>query len=385
MSQHAAVTLGSVLSRSNERTSPLPDESYKEITVKLWGKGVVLRRVVDGGEIVGQKRFVARAGQAILSRIDARNGAMGIVPPELDGALVTNDFPLFNIDEKRLDPSYFNWLSKTQNFVNLCIAASEGTTNRVRLQETRFVDLKIPLPPLAEQRRIVARIEQVAPKVAQARALREGASRAAAEFETALFNHIIRRGGFSSKKLGELVEKRTGVAYRAADFSQAGDVPVVKLQDIQTMAPRVFLTNPEDYTNVWLEKGDIVLAKTSFSTGAMCAWDGPRSVLNQNAVRLRASPEIMQPYLFAWLKQHISRYLKGHLADPNFYPYIREADLVEWDVPLPSLDEQAAIVREMAAMIERLARVTVLQNRVLRAVDAIVPAFVAAATVPRSD
>lgn len=46
-----------------------------------------------------------------------------------------------------------DWLTKTRDFVDLCLRASEGTTNRVRLKEDRFLALEIPLPPLAGQRR----------------------------------------------------------------------------------------------------------------------------------------------------------------------------------------------------------------------------------------
>src|SRR5438105_442708 len=92
------IRLGDVLRRGGKIVTAQPDVQYLEITVRLWGKGVVQRSRVAGAEIAGSKRFVAKAGQFILSRIDARNGAAGVVPVELDGALVTNDFPLFDVD-----------------------------------------------------------------------------------------------------------------------------------------------------------------------------------------------------------------------------------------------------------------------------------------------
>jgi len=170
------VALGEVLRRSDEQLTLSLTEMYREVTVKLWGKGVTLRRLASGSQIAGSRRFVARQGQFILSRIDARNGACGVVPPDLDGAVVSNDFPTFNADPGRIDSAYLGWLGKTASFVDLCRAASEGTTNRVRLQEDRFLKLTIPLPPLAEQRRIVARIEELAAKIEEARRLRAGAS-----------------------------------------------------------------------------------------------------------------------------------------------------------------------------------------------------------------
>jgi type I restriction enzyme S subunit len=101
---------------------------------------------------------------------------MGIVPPCLDGALVSSDFPLFNLDPQSIEPSFLGWLCRTRDFVELCMRASEGTTNRVRLKGKRFLALEIPLPPLEEQRRIVARIEELAAQIAEARSLRHQAT-----------------------------------------------------------------------------------------------------------------------------------------------------------------------------------------------------------------
>ncbi len=120
--------------------------------------------------------MVARRGQFILSRIDARNGAFGIVPGELDGAIVTNDFPVFIVVENRLLPAYLGWICRTASFVEECKRASEGTTNRVRLQEDKFPAREIPLPPLAEQRRVVARIEELAARIHETCTLRHQAA-----------------------------------------------------------------------------------------------------------------------------------------------------------------------------------------------------------------
>jgi type I restriction enzyme S subunit len=159
------VPLGDLLAK-NERTLLLaPAEKYREVTIRLWGKGVVLRRLVAGAEIAAERRFRIAADQFIMSRIDARNGAMGVVPHELDGAVVTNDFPSFDANRGKLLPAFLGWLSKTPGFVDLCRAASEGTTNRVRLKEDRFLRMPIPLPGLDEQRQVVGRIDRLAARI----------------------------------------------------------------------------------------------------------------------------------------------------------------------------------------------------------------------------
>ncbi|MBN8714279.1 MAG: restriction endonuclease subunit S [Xanthomonadales bacterium] len=167
MRQSSYVALGELLARAEEPTVLTADGEYHEVTIRLWGKGVVSRGKVRGSDVTTTRRFV-RASQLILSKIDARNGAIGMVPPELDGAIVSNDFPSFTFsDLKRCDPAYMGWLVRSATFVELCKAASEGTTNRVRIKEDRFLAQEIPLPPLAEQQAIVAHLDALADKTRQ--------------------------------------------------------------------------------------------------------------------------------------------------------------------------------------------------------------------------
>lgn len=171
MSKWPLVPLGDVLTKSEDWVVLEPERQYNEVTIRLWGKGVVLRRQVIGAEIASSRRLRVRTNQFILSRIDARNGAIGLVPESLNGAVVSTDFPTFALNANRVIPPYLGWMSRTSTFVELCKQASEGTTNRVRLQEDRFLQREIPLPPLPEQRRIVARIESLAAKIEEAKSL----------------------------------------------------------------------------------------------------------------------------------------------------------------------------------------------------------------------
>jgi len=167
MRQWPKIALGDVLCRSSEPAVCMPDAVYDEVTIRLWGKGVISRGKVRGTDVTTPRRVV-RANQLILSKIDARNGAIGLVPQELDGAIVSNDFPSFEFaDSRQLDPAFMGWMVRSRHFVDLCKAASEGTTNRVRIKEDRFLAQQIVLPPLAEQQAIVSRLDTLADKVRQ--------------------------------------------------------------------------------------------------------------------------------------------------------------------------------------------------------------------------
>lgn len=164
------VALGELLRRAHESAVIDPTAEYHEVTIKLWGKGVISRGKVRGSDVVSVRRVV-RANQLILSKIDARNGAIGLVPPELDGAIVSNDFPSFEFrDPDQCDAAFMGWLVRSSPFVELCKAASEGTTNRVRIKEDRFLDQQIALPPLAAQQALVTRLDALAEKTRQVEA-----------------------------------------------------------------------------------------------------------------------------------------------------------------------------------------------------------------------
>jgi type I restriction enzyme S subunit len=171
------ISIDRFLTKSEAWVPVAPDGQYKQITARLWGKGLTLRGEVPGAAIAAPRQFCAKAGQFLISRIDARHGAFGIVPIELDGALVSNDFPCFDIDASRVLPHYFEWYSRTPEFVDLCRRASEGSTNRVRMKEDKFLKMTVPLPSIDEQRRIVRRLDIVAALVAERRRAIEAAER----------------------------------------------------------------------------------------------------------------------------------------------------------------------------------------------------------------
>jgi len=369
------VPLGQLLTKSNELVEIDPIQTYKEITVRLWGKGVVLRGEKAGSEIGTTKKFLAHKGQFIFSRIDARNGAFGLIPEELEGAVVSTDFPVHNTKEHLLLPKYLGWMSRVPSFIDACRSVSEGTTNRVRLKEEKFYKIEIPVPPLTEQRRIVAQIERLAGKVEEANRIRNQATSILKTLFTHSAKMYIEKVSGHSKPLKDVVDKGTGAAYKSADFSDVSGVPVIRLKEISTQKPSVFLTNPENYKNVWVLPGDLLLAKTSFSTGTMCLWNGPKSVLNQNAVMMRAKQPLTQRFLFYWLKCQINSLLAKQLADPNYYPYIREKDLFEWQIPIPPENEQNRIIQEIEKTEYKLNAIRALQAKTTVELNAMLPSI----------
>lgn len=147
--------IGDFLIKSRNIVNIEDSKEYNRVTVKINNNGVILRDTEKGVNIGTKKQYRANAGQFIISKIDARNGAFGIIPSELDNAIVTNDFPLFDVNTKKINPQFLLLITTTKVFIKFAQSCSSGTTNRQRMDIDMFLNQKIPLPKLEEQDKIV--------------------------------------------------------------------------------------------------------------------------------------------------------------------------------------------------------------------------------------
>ncbi|MBI2717201.1 MAG: restriction endonuclease subunit S [Rhizobiales bacterium] len=265
-----AVALGNLLQRSDEAAVLAPHAEYHEVTIKLWGKGVVSRGKVRGSDVVSVRRAV-RANQLILSKIDARNGAIGLVPPELDGAIVSNDFPSFDFrDVLQCDPAFMGWLVRSTPFVELCKAASEGTTNRVRIKEDRFLAKQIALPSHAEQKALVARLDALAGKTRQVEAHLDAVERDADHLLALRFRNAIASAPMRPMvEIAPLVRREQPVAldgsYPELGIRSFGKGTFHKppLSGAEVGTKRLYSIEPGDllFSNVFAWEGAIAIAQ----------------------------------------------------------------------------------------------------------------------------
>ncbi|MCC6958859.1 MAG: restriction endonuclease subunit S [Dehalococcoidia bacterium] len=381
------VPLGEVLIKSSETTQIDPERTYSEVTVRMWGNGVVLRRRAIGAEIAAERRAVVRARQFILSRIDARNGAFGVVPESLDGAVVSNDFPSFRGAEGRLDIAYLGWLSKTESFVELCRKASEGTTNRVRLKEELFLRMPIPLPPIVEQRRIVARVEAIAAKVEEAQRLR----RAAVEEARALTGSVLLelldpdRMGWPVVPLGEVAEVRAGVTLGRRLVGDTVALPYLRVANVQdgfldlTTVKSVAVL-PSEVDKWRLEPGDILVTEGGDwdKLGRGTVWGGEiEGCIHQNHIlRIRVPQSEFEPrFVSAALGSPIGKeYFRAASKQTTNLASINQRQLKAFPLPRPQIYEQRRILTALDLAIERAAALSMAQARAQRELDAVLPA-----------
>lgn len=212
--KYPMVRIGSFLSRNTDRINVQDDVLYKRITVKTNNGGVSLRDEVMGSSIGTKKQTVVKSGQFIVSKIDARNGAFGIIPKELDGAIVTQDFPTFNVDNSKVYTQFLVLVSTTPTFIEFAKSCSSGTTNRKRMNVEEFLDQMIPLPSIEIQKSLLTSYNQ---KQCQAQEYEAKAR----EIENSIEPYILNKLGFKGM---QTMKTKKREKYRFISFANFKDL-----------------------------------------------------------------------------------------------------------------------------------------------------------------
>ncbi|ALU87262.1 restriction modification system DNA specificity subunit [Herbaspirillum rubrisubalbicans M1] len=149
-------TLGTHLKEVIRPVSLDPTQNYRLVTVRRSRGGVDERCKLPGAEIKTPTQFYVHEGDFLISKRQIVHGACGIVPPELDGAIVSNEYAVLNTYGD-LDPRFLRYLSETTYFQQTCFHSSIGVhIEKMLFRLDKWLKWPINLPPLGEQLRIVA-------------------------------------------------------------------------------------------------------------------------------------------------------------------------------------------------------------------------------------
>lgn len=160
--------LGDILIRRLEQVNPSQQPDQEFLTLTLSQDGTLSPREAGKGNnppswhgvyfTNGSRWYKAHAGDIILSQIDLWKGCISVVPPEYNGAIVTQEFPIYCVDTTYLDPNYLALLLRSEYFQKAIRAITTGHSNRRRTQSEDFEKLKVFLPEYSIQQAIVSKV-----------------------------------------------------------------------------------------------------------------------------------------------------------------------------------------------------------------------------------
>ncbi|MEK4242970.1 hypothetical protein NYE39_13330 [Janibacter sp. FSL W8-0316] len=154
--------VGDVAAQSKDVVTVELDQTYKTLGVLNRGRGIFERTPTRGAETKYPRFTRVRPGQLVYSKLFGWEGSIAVIQDGLEGFVVSPEFPVFDLSHK-VDPSYVGHVVAWDGFVSQMASATTGLgQRRQRVNVSDFLDLRMPLPPIDEQRSIAAHLDGVA-------------------------------------------------------------------------------------------------------------------------------------------------------------------------------------------------------------------------------
>ncbi|HML39857.1 MAG TPA: restriction endonuclease subunit S [Bellilinea sp.] len=347
-------------------------EEYQLVTVQLHARGIRERSRLFGSEIKTKKQQRVKAGDLLVAEIDAKVGGYGIVPPELDGAIVSGHYFLYEIDQSQIVPEYLGYYVKTgypeqdlQQFV-------KGSVNYAAIRSQHFFELEIPLPPLEDQRRIVEKVTGILGRCGEIKVLQDHIEQLSQDLILNLHMQASEKDPVLLRDILEHYEERIPI-------SSGVDYPQVGLKAYgQGMFHRESVIGGETtykYFN-YVYEGALVLSQVK-------GWEGALAVCPPQLVGHYASPEYRTfrckpgsvvpeylAFLFAtpWFYSQLTVFAKGIGGRRN---RIHPEQFLSLSIPMPIYEKQVKLLQ----IFQKIEMVKSNQRLIVPAFEAFAPSI----------
>lgn len=347
-----------------ERPIVLQDEEeYQLVTVRRGFGGVDSRGSFLGKNVLVKNYFIVKTGDFIISKRQIAHGACGIVPPELDGAVVSNEYNVF-LPQDGTNIQMFNLMMQLPHYKRLFYLMSDGVHIEKLLFKTQdWMKRTLAMPLLKEQKKIAEilatqdkAIELQARKIEELKRFKKGC----------LEKMFPRKGqkvpekrfpGFTDdweqRKLGGVTTSYSGgTPTVGVKEYYDGQIPFIRSAEINSESTELFIS--EKGLNVssarLVSKGDILYALYGATSGEVgrARLEG---AINQAILAIKPMDNYDAEYLSQWLRKSkqniVETYLQGGQGN------LSGAIVKELIVDFPSYNEQQ-IIGQYFANLHRL-------------------------------
>jgi type I restriction enzyme S subunit len=295
--------------------------------------------------------------------------------PNFDGHCSTEIFPLKPRPELSRDYLLF-WLLADQTCERINATCTGARMPRAQMNDV--LGFQIPLPPLPEQRRIVAVLDEAFAGLATAKANAEtNLQNARALFESHLQAVFSQKGeGWVEAKLGDVCGFQNGFAFKSNSFKEAGE-PILRIsniQDGQFDSRRLVFFDPKDYREnldrYKVVKGDLLIAMSGGTTGKV-GFNTESTVfyLNQRVGKFEPGKDLNKYYLYHFLSTKVEENLR--ISAGSAQPNLSTEQIKGFVLPLPNIGEQEKIVNELEALSNQATRLAAIYQQKLAALEAL--------------
>jgi type I restriction enzyme S subunit len=310
-------------------------------------KYIAAVKIIANREAPSRARQIISAYDVIVSTVRPNLNAVAIVPEDLDGEICSTDFCILRAKKELLDPKFiFAWV-RHPNFIKALVRLEKG----IGYPAVRDKDIKqtsIPLPPLSEQKRIVA----ILGKADEICRLRKQANEKGKKFLQSVFFELFGNPdptrndrGWEIVKLEDFLEVGTGgTPSRSNPSYYGGSSAWVKTTELRD---NIITSTEETITATGLKfskakiypENTIVLAMYGQGqTRGRTAKLGIPAATNQACAAFLPSNELLPNYLWYWFQNSYKNIRDLAIGTPQ--SNLNLSILKNLEIPKPDLNLQ---------------------------------------------
>jgi type I restriction enzyme, S subunit len=384
------ISLGKILRHLDERVTMDDEREYLTITVKRRHGGLEIRERLFGHQIATKKQFRLVPGAFIVSRVQCWHQAYAIVGDVPANTIASTNYDQFGISPE-VDSRFFWWLSHSPEFTETVRSSAVGVViEKMVFNRDEWLTKSVRLPPLPEQRRIVARIEELAAQLHEARTLRHQAAEEAEALPLSKLGAVFTREAEQrgTTRLEELLlDAGYGSSEKCDTERVEGATPVLRIPNVAS--ERISLSDlkyahlsKRDTEKLLLSEGEVLVVRTN----------GSLDLVGRSAV----VPKLEEPFAFASYMIRL-RFDQARIAPDYAQRMLRHlrvsGALVDFarttagqynvslgrlraaEIPVPPVTNQRRIVAELDALQAEVDALKSLQAETAAELDALLPSI----------
>ncbi len=388
------VLLGEILAARQETPSPIDLESGRvRVIAKIgFNDGVIQLR--NGGE-TKTGMILIRPNDLVISGINAAKGAIAIYDPNATEPIAaTIHYSSYSHNKDRVDLHFLWYLLRSEAFrtsLNQNLAGGIKSELKPKL----FLSVPVAIPSLTEQQRIVARIEELARRVEEARGLRRAAAEETETLVARVTSQKLDNAGWEIRSLESVLAEppRNGLSPQSkidgegrkmlrinavsSSPSRFLDLSAFKFVDVADKVARPFEIQNDDIFMVRYN-GDLnrvakaAIFKSDFKSDVIY----PDKLIRLRADKSKITPDYLAISLGARsVRNQIEEMGKTTAGQIG----VSGSDAKSFQIPLPPLAEQHRIVAHLDHLQQKVDELRRLQAATQTELDALLPSILAKA------
>jgi type I restriction enzyme S subunit len=379
-----------ILSRVDRRLQVNDTQEYQCVGVRWYGLGAFVREALPGLRIKRKQQWIIHSGDVVYNKLFAWKGAFAIADDAVDGCIVSDKFPTYQVDSACVDSRYIGWYFRSPRLAQQAQDLSKGAAaiSKLTLNPPDFFALTMPLPALPEQKRIVETLDLVALKIEGAKkALNEGQKETHA-LTGSVLNKISGKLRITGR-LEDILQGKPRNGWSARCDNADDGTPILTLSAVTGFHydPNAYKRTslPTNRTaHYWLNEGDLLITRSNTPelVGHAAIYDGTPTpcIYPDLMMRIPVDDKVAdREFVWLWLQTPVVREFIQNNAKGTSPTMKKISQGTVLNIPFPSglkLSDQMQMVRELKTVKARIERSKQLQKRSASEVDAILPSII---------